>query len=490
MNSFESWVKSAGGSLLRVLILGIMTMALIGIQEICPVFAANSGDLLYVSIQASVKWDEIIPEERRDTGHLNISISGTMVRNDASSPVISGNGQFFRPALNYTAQSMAVTYVYSDSSISLGPLRPGECEPRVPTEYHGTVFGDAKDSAGLSINLFSSMAAPTLDNLTPDKKKFIEQFQQSSTLFDWFQFHVAGPGKGIIPGTTQERKPSCAIRRVEKEVCPFSIGLQMKIPSSGIMEGSRNWSADTEGGHPPSFKISISDINMEGASKPLDPEPGGKNNVTYSVSWYLGEQKPVAEDEKKEEKKDCEKLAARIEMIENILEAYGDPMLREAIKSGYGENATDEYQDAVEKRVMEQVPRPEGEPPPKAKALMWTTPFTDSPQGGNVNQVTINGKVNGTNKVLITYDGDGKEVGGDYDSIEALLSSWENQYGEDAGRILFNASLEHEKVHVQQYADDERGIPETIDEHAEYEMEAFTVEMNYLMEEFEEMGCP
>jgi hypothetical protein len=189
------------------------------------------------------------------------------------------------------------------------------------------------------------------------------------------------------------------------------------------------------------------------------------------------------------EEDDCEKIAERIQMVKNVLEAYGDPMLREEIKSKYGENAKKEYQDAVEKRVMDQVPRAPGEAPPESEALLWTTPFTDSPQGGNVTEVTINGNVDGTNRELITYDGSGNEVGGDYDSIEAMLTEWENNYGEDAGRIMFNAALAHEKVHVDQYTDDERGIPETVDDLAEYEMEGFSEEMNYLMREFEEMGC-
>ena len=214
MNSVAIRKKRRWRSLLRVLIPGIMLIVFAVTPAVGPALGADGGDSLYVSINASVRWDETIKDVRRNTGHLNILISGMMVRDDASSPVVSKKGKFFRPVLNYKAQSMAVTYVYSDSSITLGPQRPGECEQRVPTTYHGTIFGDMKDSAGLSINLLSSMAQPSLDNLSPEQKQFISQFQQSSTLVDWFQFHVAGPGKGMIPGTVQEGQPSCKMKSV------------------------------------------------------------------------------------------------------------------------------------------------------------------------------------------------------------------------------------------------------------------------------------
>ena len=482
--------KKRRNSLLRLMLPFMAALIFIAVPAVRSVLPAEGGDSLYVSIMASVKWEETIPDVRRDSGHVSILISGTMNRNDAASPTVSKKGGFFRPVLNYTPQAMTITYIYSDSSQSIGPLRPGECEDRVPTEHHGTIFGDGKLSASLSVNMLSSMAEPFLKNLTPSQKQFAAKFQQSDPMAaDWYQFAIAGPGRGIIPGSAQGPKPSCEMLDDEIRAPQFSLGLQMQLPPSGVMEGSRRWSAGTEG--PPSLKIGISDVNRKGFSKPLNPEEGGKKNVTYSVSWYLGERRAFPGEEKKDDKKDCTKIAERMKMIQKILEAYSDPLLREEIKSkcGDGKEGMKEYQEEVEKRVMNEVPRKPGETPPPSKDLLWTTPFTIGPNGP-VGEVTINGEVGGAKEVLITYDGSGNEIDGDYDSIEEMLTEWENTLGEDAGRILFNAALAHEKVHVSQFTDPDRGVQKTIDDLADYELEAFAEEMDYLMREYADMGCP
>ncbi|HDQ93482.1 MAG TPA: hypothetical protein ENN89_05095 [Synergistetes bacterium] len=340
-----------------------------------------------------------------------------------------------------------------------------------------------------------------MENLSEKEKQYAAQLQaqfqaqMKNAMPDYYQLAISGgtpsmgPQEITVKGSRLKDSKDCIYEDVEKSFPGFSIGLQMRLPASGTMTGYRFWKSNYEGGIP-GFGISVSDMTEFKGEKPFDPPKGGNGDVSYTLIWFIGvEPMPVqmsAEEDDKED--DCEKLAKRIQMVKNILKAYGDQMLRQEIKSKYGEKARQEYQEAVEKRAMKQVPRAPGEPPPESKALLWTTPFTDGPQGP-VTEVTINGNVNGTNTELITYDGNGNEVGGDYDSIENMLTEWENTHGEDAGRIMFNAALAHEKVHVQQYADDDRGIPETIDDLAEYELEGYSEELNYLMKEFEEMGC-
>ncbi|HOI82469.1 MAG TPA: hypothetical protein PLK59_09290 [Synergistales bacterium] len=467
-----------------------------------PAFGSPS-ETIPVSIHAYAQWNHIVKDSNgedllEESGFYRIMITGSMTFDPSGSPMVSQQGIMVMPVEKYLPDNLNATWIYEEITKDL------KSETRCPiiSNYKGSNSARITDGPGLLINNFSSAAAPFMENLSEKEKQFAAQLQSrfqsqmKNAMPDYYQLALSGgtPSMDVqkitVRGTRLKDPKDCIYEDVEKSFPGFSIGLQMQLPDSGTMTGYRFWKSNYEGGVP-GFGISVSDMTEFKGEKPFDPPQGGNGDVSYTLIWFIGvEPMPIpmsAEDD--EEEDDCEKLADRIKMVKNILEAYGDPMLREEIKSKYGDNAREEYQDAVEKRVMEQVPRAPGEAPPEPRALLWTTPFTGSPQGGNVTQVTINGKVNGTNTVLITYDGNGNEVGGDYDSIEAMLTDWENTYGEDAGRIRFNAALNHEKVHVEQYADDEGGIPETVDDLAEYEIEAFSEEMNYLMREYEEMGC-
>jgi hypothetical protein len=433
-----------------------------------------------------------------ESGFYRIMITGSMTFDRSGSPMVNQQGTMVMPVEKYLPDNLNATWVYEEITQDL----KSDTQCPITTLYKGSNSARITDGPGLLISNFSSAAAPFMENLSEKEKQFAAklqsqlQSQMKNTMPDHYQLALSGgtpsmaPQKVTVKGTRLKDPKDCIYEDVEKSFPGFSIGLQMQLPDSGTMTGHRYWKSNYEGGIP-GFGISVSDMTEFKGEKPFDPPQGGNGDVSYTLCWFIGvEPMPIqmsAEEDAEED--DCEKIAERIQMVKNVLEAYGDPMLREEIKSKYGENAKKEYQDAVEKRVMDQVPRAPGEAPPESEALLWTTPFTDSPQGGNVTEVTINGNVDGTNRELITYDGSGNEVGGDYDSIEAMLTEWENNYGEDAGRIMFNAALAHEKVHVDQYTDDERGIPETVDDLAEYEMEGFSEEMNYLMREFEEMGC-
>ena len=467
-----------------------------------PAYGSHS-DTIPVSIASYAQWNHIVKDSKgedlyEESGFYRIMISGSMTLDRSGSPVVSQQGTMVMPVEKYLPDNLNATWVYEEIAKDL--KSDNQCP--ITTVYKGSNSARITDGPGLLISSFSSAAAPFMGNLPEQEKQFAAQLQaqfqsqMKNTMPDHFQLALSGgtpsmgPQEITVKGSRLKDSKKCIYEDVEKSFPGFSIGLQMRLPASGTMTGYRFWKSNYEGGIP-GFGISVSDMTEFKGEKPFDPPQGGNGDVSYTLIWFIGvEPMPVQVGaEEDEEEDDCEKLAARIKMVRNILEAYGDPMLREAIKSKYGDNAKKEYQDAVEKKVMDQVPRAPGEAPPEAEALLWTTPFTDSPQGGNVTKATINGNVGGTNTELITYDGNGNEVGGDYDSIEAMLTEWENNYGEDAGRNMFNAALAHEKVHVGQYTDDERGIPETVDDLAEYEMEGFSEEMNYLMREFEEMGC-
>ncbi len=456
-----------------------------------PAPCTEQPDTLYVSISGSVTWNTLPPDAdhsslvRWSEGTYTFFVTGVMVRDEAAAPAVSKKGQFFKPVLRYKAESMSCNCSFEERLMQ----NIEDC-PLVH-EYKGAGGGDIADSARLSINLFSSMAQPFMEDLSETEKQFLAQMQQNSMAMpDYYEFAVGGPGSDEkAQGRVQTSKPGerCAYRDAEKDLPGFAAGLMIKLPSSGVMEGSRTWSAEARK-EPPTIKMNVSELGDITGDEPLSPSGGTDKNVTYTLQWSLGDSPP--EKPQVEEKKDCEEVRKRVRFVERVIEAYADLSLRQAVAERCGtdeDDALNEYQKQVEERVMEET-HTGSDPPPKAKSLMWCSPWYSLPGGeGEITKITIDAKVGGENVNLIEYDANGNEVDGNYDAIEELLTQWENAHGEDAGRNLFNAALEHEKVHVQQYA--KSGYPKTIDDRAEYELEAFTRELDYLLQALEDMGC-
>jgi len=455
------------------------------------VIASEQPDTLYVSISGSVTWNTLSPEAdhsalvRWSEGTYSFSVTGVMVRDEDATPTVSKKGQFFKPALRYAVQSMNCSYSFEERLMQ----NIEDC-PLVH-EYKAGGGGDVADSARLAINLFSSMAQPFMENLSESEKQFLAQMQQNSMAMpDYYEFAVGGPGSDEkAQGRVQTSKPGkkCAYRDAEKDLPGFAVGLMIKLPASGVMEGSRTWSAEARK-EPPTLKMNVCELGDITGDEPLTPSGGTHKNVTYTLNWSLGDSPP--QSPQPEEKKDCEEVRKRVRFVERVIEAYADLSLRQAVAEQCGSDegdALNEYQKQVEERVMDET-HTGSDPPPRAKSLMWCSPWYSLPGGeGDITKITIDASVGGENVNLIEYDADGNEVKGDYDAIEELLTQWENAHGEDAGRNLFNAALEHEKVHVQQYA--KSGYPRTIDDRAEYELEAFTRELDYLLQALVDMGC-
>lgn len=164
-------------------------------------------------------------------------------------------------------------------------------------------------------------------------------------------------GRTRFTGACDSYKPT------KKSLSGLGGMVQMKIPKSGTMEGSRSWSADYQGTYPPSLNFFISDVASFLGKSPLSPPVGGKKNVNYSVSWKIGgtahlQNTDSEADEDKE--KDCEKLQKRIDFIKIIRKTYADQSLRNNIKRAGGTH--EDYQAEVEKRVMEETHSGDGAP--------------------------------------------------------------------------------------------------------------------------------
>lgn len=452
-----------------------VAIALLFLVFICWMKAGPvcGADTVHVNISARVKWNTRPPEAANcarahsnyswSEGALDYYITGTMIRDDANSPTVSKKGQFFRPALRYKAQSMVTKYSYHERKMSCA---------NPPIEDNRSGGGDITQSTKLSINLLSSMAQPFLKNLTPAQKQFAAQMQQQSmTVPDYYEFAAGGPGMGLhgkrIPGVT--------------------IGLQIKLPPSGAMDGARTWSAEAKK-EPPSFKMGIYDVRQASGNKSLTPPEGGKKNVTYTVRWYIGKQPVVPPNAPpKIEDKDCEEMRKDITWLEATVKVWEDRALRNEIRNKYGDTAFGKYQETVEKTMGEQFPNPSTGKPEETVSLMETDPHCTGNCGPGENNPTIDVAINGQSVHLYEYDSTGKEIAHDGAAEAAVREGWQSKHGGRAGASKFDGCLEHEKAHVSDFVN--KGYPETLDEFAEYELNGLRKQLEKRYKDLADMGC-
>lgn len=471
-----------------------VTVAFLFLVFICSMKAdmVFGADTVHVNISATVKWNTKPPEAeagkrsgliRWSEGTLNYSISGAMIRDDANSPVVSKKGQFFRPALRYKAQSMFANYSYDERSMSNDKYCP------LVHEYHGRGGGDITGSARLSINLLSSMTQSFLKNLSPAQKQFAAQIQQPMAFPDYYEFVAGGPGaRGKLQGKVQTPKQGkrCSYRSGEKSIPGFSIGLTMKLPQSGIMEGTRTWSAEAKT-EPPSFKMGIYDVGKAAGNKPLTPPEGGKKNVTYTVRWHIGEQLVVPPDVVEDEDKECEEMRKQIDWLEATVRAWEDRSLRNEIRNKYGNTSLSKYLEAVQKRVGEQFPNQDTGEPSGTKSLMETDPHCTGNCGPGENEPTIDVEINGQTVHLYRYDKSGSMVSHDGAAEQTVRESWQAEQGGEVGASNFDGCLEHEKTHVNDFV--HKGYPDTLDKLAEFELNAIRNQLKKRYEDLLKMGC-
>lgn len=508
--------------------------------------AAEASEVMPVTIRASARWEEIVRDGNgkalyRNYGFLTVSMSGTMALRD--SPIVARDGIMVMPTENYAPQNIAVSAVYEEGTEDMEPPEERKCPNPVILSYQGSCFASVTDGLGLMICNFSSAATPFMQNLSPKEQEFAAQIGSSMTP-DFYQFSLSGDswtGTPREPKVTGIRLKSedCDFEHVEKSFPGFSIGIQMKLPPSGSMSGYRIWSADTDGKHPPSFGIHVSDMADHGGEAPYHPAEGGRRNVTYSISWNFGGHSPApgaTAESDDEEEEDCEELQRRVNEISIIMAAYSNASIRDYVNDQDFDLATKKqiYQEAIENAFMDAIKNnsevtdqinraanvdgesvtpfesrdpsgvtgndleDDGETLCQSEALEKKQSQTnmEAVAGGNLDggenvwghdlgSVTIVDHCTGSPVQIEVYDRNGNVV---YNQgVHDAVACWQEKYGDEAGRSRFEASLEHERTHVDQYV--KNGPIDSIDELAQRELEAYQKEMNEILEDMMDLDC-
>ena len=525
---------------------------------------AHSGDAfsppetIPVSIVASAEWNEIVrnadgEEIEEKSGSSRMFINGTMTLDRKASPVVNRQGIMAMPTERYAPDNLSFSYIYREEVYDRRPAAyRGKCKDPLKKRYHGSHGGTITDGPGLIIANFSSSASPFMDNLSEQEKQFAAQLQSQlgKQMPDWYQFVVSGGTPGETPrgvkvkGVRATGPPDCTFKDVEKNFPGFSIGLQMQLPPSGTMTGYRNWQADCDGCFPPSFGLSVSDLAEFGGEAPLDPPEGGKRNVTYTLSWYLGvEPSPISAGagDGEEEDENCKRYQKELNFLRLKIAGFGNRSIREYCKGLDGNPATQKevYQKAVENAVgdaiknnqdftdqLQAVADAKGSdvaPPPSAEysgeapswqeetgmteeplcaaealdeeygAKMVAQPWGD-PVEGKPGTITAKGfeivdYCTGEPVRVANYDLDGGEDhSAEISSAKAgALKCWQKKYGEQFGKTDFEKSLHHERTHIGQFV--MKGPVKGVDDKGDRELEAMQRELEDLLDDMEKHDC-
>ena len=293
----------------------------------------------------------------------------------------------------------------------------------------------------------------------------------------------------------------------------------MKLPASGSLSGFRIWQADCNGCFPPGFGLQVSDMGKHGGEEPLSPPEGGKRNVTYSLSWCFGKQEAAPDDTTDEEEEDpCKILQRRLNAITVIMAAYANASIRESVdkleydlgkKMAIYQNAIekvftdatngqadfpDQVSDAAwvegETVVSDTDPSQSGQGANNQAATNMTAQANETLEGSNnkwghpLGSATIVDHCTGSPVKIEIYDKNGNLVTQD---LYSALACWQEKYGDEAGLSRFEASLKHERTHVDQYV--RKGPIESIDDMAMRETEAYQNEFDELLEDKKKLDC-
>ena len=476
---------------------------------------------LSVSIHASVRWTVTDPEEYEYTGTINLRFNGNMKIFEKGSPTAGGALGTFKPVLTYKAENGTVSFNYEERRISLKRIPSRKCQDPLVVEYQGGGVMPLSVESLFKIHRYSSSASPYLQNLSADRQRFLSAFKGNTALPDYYELMMApGGSKKRINGRKKDTgETECVYIPVDRDFPGCRIGIQVELPASGILAGSRTWSADDQGLCPPSLGISILDIAATQNKKPLKPPAGGNRNVTYSLSWCLGKQEAAPDDTTDEDEEDpCEILQRRLNAITVIMATYANASIREYVDSlnyDLGKKMAI-YQNAVEKAFTDAT-NGQADFPDQVSNAAWVegetvvsdTDPSQSGQGDN-NQAatdmttqaneTLDGSNNrwghplgsaavwdhctGSPAKIEIYDKNGNLVTQD---LYSALACWQEKYGDEAGLSRFEAALKHERTHVEQYV--RKGPIESIDDMAMRELEAYQNEFDGLLKDKKKLDC-
>lgn len=353
-----------------------------------------------------------------------------------------------------------------------------------------------------------------MKNLSADKQRFLSAFKNNMAVPDYYEL-MMGPGgaKKRIHGRRKDTgETECVYIPVDRGFPGCHVGIQVELPATGGLTGSRTWSADDQGLCPPPLGISILDIAATQNKKPLKPPEGGNRNVTYRVSWQLrkGEEYNSIPAEPTNKQKPCEILLNRINTIRINRKLFQNKKLQQYCEEKFGKQDYKSYNAVVEKAASyiysqefetyqeasdfidsldpSQIQGIESSNIGDPATCMKTDVIYDD-RDGHVVQVQILGYINGNPVPIMEFpygDFSSARKTGDYDRVREAYGK--DYFESGAGEIMFDAQIKHELTHARQYL--EKGYtPESIKEFSDWEQEAYWNELNDLLEKYRNAGC-
>lgn len=424
---------------------------------------------LKATVNIRVSWnkhDEQQKSNLEESGSMSASVTGTLILDKQQKGVFlffpgsKGMSAEVKYQNSITDKKTGELYLKEEGSGSVQVLTPRSItDPQTQGLFE---FMACTGPAGRALAL-QLAGQVDIDSL--------REAMTSQENMDHYTFSVATPIQTVV--TDKNGNSKDGLRGIH-------FVLVAEALKGGAISNSLSWTAEK-------IKYSIGHQNFMGTV--YDPPKANEGDVHYTVSWTFGEiaESPITEtaDEDGDKEKNCEKLQKRIDFIKIILKTYADQSLRDDFKKAGRTHK--EYQDEVEKRVMEEAHSGNGDPG-KAEVLMETVPLYNEPECTSINKIEIRGMVEVTNKTLISYDAKGNQVD-DTEDFWKLQQDWEEFYGEEAGQCLFKAAVRHEECHVKQFVEKGKIESYDVDDRAERELEAFRIEQKNLEQDLVDMDC-
>jgi hypothetical protein len=243
---------------------------------------------LPVHVTVSVKWD-IDEGGSRNQGSMTMRLQGTarlsekMSVMDPSAPPGT--------IITYSAAGVGGSFSYSETVTQEHP--PENC-PELLARYEG---GGAFTLEEVTSAMTSGLNIRKIGSMIPKEMLQFVPAEAQEMMIDYYDFFAIAR-KQKVQGKKRGWN-DCDFGDDEKEFNPSGPTIRFRITEDDKMTGKRSWSVERDSGGP-SFSIRVSDLPESMERRPLVPEPGGRADATYDVSWNFGEVDPYVEIQRRE----------------------------------------------------------------------------------------------------------------------------------------------------------------------------------------------
>ena len=269
-----------------LLVLFLLPISVLALQK-----KGGPKETLWAKVTLHVTWNKRNENSGEVTeGVMNLSMSGALKLNrDFSGQVDKGR---FAPLLSYALENATFNYNYKEDYSVFRSDNPPDCpNPQTTLQKTGSVSGDSGGAPmNLIIHYLSGLAAGA------SRLPIAPPPQVSDVLIDYYEFFVRVPAQKAEGKSKVMDSKTHQCKEIDQSDPIFDgdIKIFFKIGQGGTMSGSKSWSSQS-GAH--SFSVAVSDLPASFKKKPARPEPWGKNDVHYSLTWDL-DSAPVAQIER------------------------------------------------------------------------------------------------------------------------------------------------------------------------------------------------